>query len=432
MTITSSQWTDYINKLSTLNSRGSKLVQDWIDKHGTEDVDALIDYCYRVIGRYGTASAELTASMYEAIAQAEEVFIQPAELAEIASYGDAAKAVQGSLLQSPSGQLVKQAVSRQIKLASADTLAKNALRDGAEWAWIPSGDTCPFCLMLASQGWVKASKKALKNGHCKHIHANCDCTYAVRFDSSTTVAGYDPDRYLADYEGADGKKPREKLNAMRRERYEANKGKINAQKRAAYAARKVNKSERSYSGGVGSNKTDLDYINSEPYRAKFDSVSDNPALNQSIYKYCKAAVTHQSGDYYEDLSILRMDGSLVGQTSGKVRNETQYSRTLNTAVKSAEPYTLVSLHNHGTNVPPSGADFGSAGEKKYAFGIVACHDGTVYKYSTRNARPFAVSVIDKKVDVYMAPPYNMGEIDAFQRALQDAQEAYGIEWSEIK
>lgn len=84
---------------------------------------------------------------------------------------------------------------------------------------------------------------------------------------------------------------------------------------------------------------------------------------ESIYKYCKAAVTHQSGDYYEDLSILRMDGSLVGQTSSKVRNETQYSRTLNAAVKSAEPYTLVSLHNHGTNVPPSGADFGSAGEK---------------------------------------------------------------------
>ena len=295
MTITSSQWTDYINKLSTLNSRGSKLVQDWIDKHGTEDVDALIDYCYKVIARYGTASAELTASMYEAIAQAEEVFIQPAELAEIASYGDAAKAVQGSLLQSPSGQLVKQAVSRQIKLASADTLAKNALRDGAEWAWIPSGDTCPFCLMLASQGWVKASKKALKNGHCKHIHANCDCTYAVRFDSSTTVAGYDPDRYLADYEGADGNKPREKLNAMRRERYEAKKGKINAQKRAAYAVRVENKRENSI--------IELDndrYTIAEPKISKFllkpgakhsaeffdvgNKEQDGAILNTDIYK----------------------------------------------------------------------------------------------------------------------------------------------------
>ena len=267
----------------------------------------------------------------------------------------------------------------------------------------------------------------LKNGHAEHIHSNCDCEFAVRFHSGTSVAGYDPEKYLKQYRDAGSD-----VNAMRRIDYAARKDAINAQKRAAYAARKINKSERSYSGGVGSNKADLDYINSAPYRAKFDSVSDNPALNHSIYKYCKAAVTHQSGDYYEDLSILRMDGSLVGQTSSKVRNETQYSRTLNAAVKSAEPYTLVSLHNHGTNVPPSGADFGSAGEKKYAFGIVACHDGTVYKYSTRNARPFAVSVIDKKVDIYMAPPYNMGVIDAFQRALQDAQEAYGIEWSEIK
>ena len=205
--------------------------------------------------------------------------------------------------------------------------------------------------------------------------------------------------------------------------------------KATWAARKRaqnSEAEKSSGFGIGSNRADLNYINSEEYRSKFNSISDNQTLNQAIYRYCKAAVTHQSGDYYEDLSILRMDGSLVGQTSSKVRNETQYSRTLNAAVKSAEPYSLVSLHNHGTNVPPSGADFGSAGEKKYAFGIVACHDGTIYKYSTRNARPFAVSVIDKKVDIYMAPPYNMGVINAFHRALQDAQEAYGIEWSEIK
>ena len=202
--------------------------------------------------------------------------------------------------------------------------------------------------------------------------------------------------------------------------------------KAAWAAKKANRNEKSYSIGIGSNRTDFDYINSDQYRTKFNSISDNPALNQSIYKYCKAAVTHQSGDYYEDLTILRMDGSLVGQTSSKVRNETQYNRTLSNSVKSAPPYTLISLHNHGTNVPPSGADFGSAGEKKYAFGIVACHDGTVYKYSTRNARPFAVNIIDKKVDIYMEPPYNMDVIDAFQRALQDAQEAYGIEWSEIR
>ena len=400
-------------------------MRQYIDTHGTGDADALITYAAALVTKYGEGSAELACQMYDALAEAANAGVPAAEPAVPADYGEVARMVNATKNQNPAN--LPNGVSRLVKRAGADTTLKNAVRDGAEWAWVPHGDTCPFCITLASNSWQKASSKVLKGGHADHIHANCDCEFAIRFDHNTTLAGYDPEKYLKQYRDAGGD-----INKMRRIDYAARKDAINAQKRAAYAVRKVNKSERSYSGGVGSNKADLDYMNSAPYRAKFDSVSDNPALNQSIYKYCKAAVTHQSGDYYEDLSILRMDGSLVGQTSSKVRNETQYSRTLNAAVKSAEPYSLVSLHNHGTNVPPSGADFGSAGEKKYAFGIVACHDGTIYKYSTRNARPFAVSVIDKKVDIYMAPPYNMGVINAFQRALQDAQEAYGIEWSEIK
>ena len=425
MQITAKTWNEYITRLSRLNRKAGQLMRQYIDAHGTGDADALITYAAALVTKYGEGSAELACQMYDALAEAANAGVPAAEPAEPADYGEVARMVNATKNQNPAN--LPNGVSRLVKRAGADTTLKNAVRDGAEWAWVPHGDTCPFCITLASNGWQKASSKVLKGGHADHIHANCDCEFAIRFDHNTTLAGYDPEKYLKQYRDAGGD-----INKMRRIDYAARKDAINAQKRAAYAVRKVNKSERSYSGGVGSNKADLDYMNSAPYRAKFDSVSDNPALNQSIYKYCKAAVTHQSGDYYEDLSILRMDGSLVGQTSSKVRNETQYSRTLNAAVKSAEPYSLVSLHNHGTNVPPSGADFGSAGEKKYAFGIVACHDGTIYKYSTRNARPFAVSVIDKKVDIYMAPPYNMGVINAFQRALQDAQEAYGIEWSEIK
>ena len=425
MQITANAWNEYITRLSRLNQKAGQLMRQYIDTHGTGDADALITYAAALVTKYGEGSAELACQMYDALAEAANAGVPAAEPAEPADYGEVARMVNATKNQNPAN--LPNGVSRLVKRAGADTTLKNAVRDGAEWAWVPHGDTCPCCITLASNGWQKASSKVLKGGHADHIHANCDCEFAIRFDHSTTLAGYDPEKYLKQYRDAGGD-----INKMRRIDYAARKDAINAQKRAAYAVRKVNKSERSYSGGVGSNKADLDYMNSAPYRAKFDSVSDNPALNQSIYKYCKAAVTHQSGDYYEDLSILRMDGSLVGQTSSKVRNETQYSRTLNAAVKSAEPYSLVSLHNHGTNVPPSGADFGSAGEKKYAFGIVACHDGTIYKYSTRNARPFAVSVIDKKVDIYMAPPYNMGVINAFQRALQDAQEAYGIEWSEIK
>ena len=98
----------------------------------------------------------------------------------------------------------------------APTTLQNALRDGAEFAWIPAGETCAFCLTLASNGWQRASKQAIKKGHAEHIHSNCDCAYAVRFNSRTNVAGYDPDRYRSMYRHAEGRTPQDKINSMRR------------------------------------------------------------------------------------------------------------------------------------------------------------------------------------------------------------------------
>ena len=208
-------------------------------------------------------------------------------------------------------------------------------------------------------------------------------------------------------------------------------GRSEASRASAQARQRASSSERSSSLGIGSNKANLDYINSDSYRAKFSSVSNIPALNHAVYKYCKASVTHQSGDYYEDLTILRMDGSLLGQTSSKTRNETQYTNSLRQAVRAEKPYSLISIHNHGTNVPPSGADFSSAGEKKYAFGIVACHDGKVYYYSSAHARPFLPSLIDETVDKYLKAPYNLDRVSAAEKALNTIAEAFGIEWREL-
>ncbi len=203
--------------------------------------------------------------------------------------------------------------------------------------------------------------------------------------------------------------------------------------KATWAAKKSvnNQVEKSVSYGVGSPNVDFDYIKSDLYKKKFDAISDNQGLNQSIYRYCKAALTHQSGNYYEDLIILDKNGILVGQTSSKIENATQYSQKLKRLVDEAEPYSLISIHNHGTNIPPSGADLVSAGSKKYAFGIVACHDGSLYYYTAQKARPFVTSVIDDTVDKFSMPPYNMDKVSACKMALDQVARGYGIEWKEL-
>ena len=222
-------------RLARLNQSAGQLMADYIAAHGTGDTDTLIAYAHALVTKYGEGSAELACQMYDALAAAARAGVPAAEPAEPASYGEIARMVQATKASPPQMQ---RGVSRLVKRAGADTTLKNALRDGAEFAWVPQGDTCAFCLTLASRGWQKASQAAIKGGHAEHIHANCDCEYAIRFDGASTVAGYDPEKYLKQYRDAGSD-----VNALRRVNYARNRERINAQKRAAYAARKALEAE---------------------------------------------------------------------------------------------------------------------------------------------------------------------------------------------
>ena len=202
-----------------------------------EAAQQVIEYANSLVMKYGEASAALACEMYDAISLAEGAEVLAAIPADLPAYGEVAKAVNGTIKLN-NIEIIAGAVERLVKMPGADTMLNNAKRDGAEWAWIPSGDTCMFCITLASRGWQPASKIVMDGGHAEHIHANCDCTFAIRHDLTTNISGYNPDKYLAMYENADGRTPQDKINAMRREAYAENKEKINAQKRTAYQKRK--------------------------------------------------------------------------------------------------------------------------------------------------------------------------------------------------
>lgn len=235
MTLSRSDWKAYIDRLAQINERAGALMQQYLDANGYEDTQRLIAYAYALATKYGGAASSLACEMYDALALAQGAVLPAAEPAETAAFGEVAKAVRGTMKNGRNS--VPDTVSRLVKQAGADTTVKNALRDGAEWAWIPSGDTCAFCLTLASRGWQKASKKTLRGDHAEHIHAHCNCEFAIRFDGRSTVAGYDPETYREAYDNAEGSTPKEKINALRRDWYAGNKEKINQQKRAAYAKR---------------------------------------------------------------------------------------------------------------------------------------------------------------------------------------------------
>ena len=273
MQITARTWNEYIARLSKLNEKAGQQMAEYVAAHGTEDGPALIAYANALVTKYGEGSAELACQMYDALAEASKANLPAAEPAATAEYGEVARMVNATKHQNPAN--LPNGVRRLVKRAGADTTLHNAIRDGAEWAWVPHGDTCPFCIMLASNGWQKASAKLLKGGHAEHIHANCDCEFAVRFDGSTNVAGYDPEKYLRQYRAAGSD-----VNAMRRIDYAAHRERINAQKRAAYAARTA------YTNQAAS--AILDTSNKIGVNPDVNYICD---LNPEIYKVAVSTIT---------------------------------------------------------------------------------------------------------------------------------------------
>lgn len=243
MQIALNDWIRFKDRLARVcKTAGDKMTNYIVANGGYESIPAedVITYATALAQTYGEASGALAAEMYDAIAELSNAIVPPAEIAELPTYGETAKAVQGAAKTSMDPEYIGSAVYRLVKQVSADTTINNAKRDGAEIAWIPHGDTCAFCITLASRGWEPASNAMLNlDGKAAHIHGNCDCTYGVRFNSDTQVRGYDPNKYLRMYQNADPSgNSKSKINALRREFYAKNKEEINAQKRSAYEKRK--------------------------------------------------------------------------------------------------------------------------------------------------------------------------------------------------
>lgn len=86
-------------------------------------------------------------------------------------------------------------IDYEVKRAAGQCVMENASKDplSKRYARVPTGaETCPFCLMLASRGFVYLNAKSAGADGNGHYHANCDCRIVPGFDGMD-YEGYDPD-----------------------------------------------------------------------------------------------------------------------------------------------------------------------------------------------------------------------------------------------
>ena len=143
---------------------------------------------------------------------------------------------------------------------------------------------------------------------------------------------------------------------------------------------------------------DNDMISSSTYRKRFDGISNNSKIDRIIYSNAIEMLKHRSGTKYEDLAFIDTASSKfrINKSFNK-ENHAKPNKPMKKMLRNAKPYTIIGLHNHPSSSVPSMPDILACIKRKYKFGIVACHNGKIYKYSVNEAKfsePNAISALD--------------------------------------
>lgn len=93
----------------------------------------------------------------------------------------------------------QQLVADMIQSSARLTTQRNMRMDPVKprWARVPQGETCEFCLMLASRGWVYWSEESARLGGGFH-KGHCDCKIVPSWGKQA-LKGYDPGKLYAQY-----------------------------------------------------------------------------------------------------------------------------------------------------------------------------------------------------------------------------------------
>ena len=206
---------------------------NWTPENIAQCRDLVIQALAAVMPTYTTMAAQASADFYDA---ARELVVGEKMGAKAISDYDQAKtagAVRGFVrfvlrddVQTFNDQVL-QRIDYEMKRSANMSVVENGRRDpkSVRYARVPTGaETCDFCLMLASRGFVYQSEGTAGAGH---THSACDCRCVPGWDGME-VEGYDPRSIYDRWQDA--------IDAKAEERAERNGTTVSEERAAVMAA----------------------------------------------------------------------------------------------------------------------------------------------------------------------------------------------------
>lgn len=192
--------TEEVNGISAdAQARVLKVLQgiQWTPENIAQCRDLVIQALASVMPTYTDMAAQASADFYDA---ARELVVGEKMGAQAISDFDMRKtegAVRGFVrfvlrddVQTFNDQVL-QRIDYEMKRSANMSVVENGRRDPkrVRYARVPTGaETCDFCLMLASRGFVYQSEGTASASHC---HSSCDCRVTPGWDGME-VEDYDP------------------------------------------------------------------------------------------------------------------------------------------------------------------------------------------------------------------------------------------------
>ena len=165
-------------------------------------------------------------------------------------------------------------------------------------------------------------------------------------------------------------------------------------------------------------------IYSPKYRQIFNEFSESAQISRIMCQESRNMLKHRTGTEFEDLSFIdSKSGRYITRTDYNVKSQVKPSKRMCQMLRESEPYSIIAIHNHPKSGMPSIDDIGCAYERKYKYGVIACHNGSLYRYSflgefdTSEAN---LTYIDMLLDNVNRIVYNKGDLaESFENKLAD-------------
>lgn len=185
-------------KVARLDANSQAAVFGVIERVGVSDKEALRKALENelkpILSESAQLASELAGAVYNGIRVAEVG--ESVSISAESSFDDAKfAAMVNTALTKDSAEDVLNVVNGYAgytnRASYSNTLFSAGIADRLKprYARVPQGtETCQFCMMLASRGFVYYSGG---KGEKVHNHANCDCVYVPSWSKSPSVGGYD-------------------------------------------------------------------------------------------------------------------------------------------------------------------------------------------------------------------------------------------------